>query len=182
MDNDLVRAVRLHVIRTAMNTTAVPSASETAASLRISDEQAVEAYRQLGEAHVYVLEPRDATRLRMANPFSAVPTAFEVDASGKSYYGNCVWDGLGIVSLMGGTGQLKTRCPDCGEALTPGRLRRRVGQRSRSRALQRPGRALVGRHYLYVKHDASLPVGRARRAERKAFWFLHDGQPGLASR
>jgi hypothetical protein len=118
MDTDLVRDVRLHVIRTAMNTTAVPSASETAASLRISDEQAVEAYRHLGEGHVYVLEPRDPTRLRMANPFSAVPTAFKVEASGKRYYGNCVWDGLGIVSLMGGSGQLKTRCPDCGETLT----------------------------------------------------------------
>jgi hypothetical protein len=68
-----------------MNSTAVPSASETAASLRISDEQAVEVYRHLGEGHVYVLEPADPTRLRMANPFSAVPTAFKVEASGKSY-------------------------------------------------------------------------------------------------
>ncbi|HEV2014544.1 MAG TPA: organomercurial lyase [Candidatus Dormibacteraeota bacterium] len=101
-----------------MNTTAVPSAPETAASLRISDEQAVEAYRQLGEGHVYVLEPTDPTRFRMANPFSTVPTAYKVEVSGKSYYGNCVWDGLGIVSLMGGTGQLKTHCPDCGETLT----------------------------------------------------------------
>jgi hypothetical protein len=120
MDTDLVRDIRLHVLRTAMDTTAVPSASETAASLRISDEQAVEAYRHLSEGHVYVLEPRDSTRLRMANPFSAVPTAFKVEASGKSYYGNCVWDGLGIVSLMGGSGQLTTRCPDCGETLTLG--------------------------------------------------------------
>ena len=118
MNTDLVRKVRLHVIRTTMDTTTVPSASETAASLRISDEQAVEAYRHLSEGHVYVLEPRDPTRIRMATPFSAVPTAFKVEASGKSYYGNCVWDGLGIVSLMGGTGQLKTRCPDCGEVLT----------------------------------------------------------------
>jgi hypothetical protein len=118
MDTDLVRDVRLHVIRTAMDTATVPSASETAASLRISVEQAVEAYRHLSEGHVYVLEPKDSTRLRMANPFSAVATAFKVEASGKSYYGNCVWDGLGIVSLMGGTGQLTTLCPDCGEPLT----------------------------------------------------------------
>jgi hypothetical protein len=29
-----------------------------------------------------------------------------------------VWDALGVVSLTGGTGQVKTDCPDCGEALT----------------------------------------------------------------
>jgi hypothetical protein len=34
------------------------------------------ANRHLAEGHVYVREPRDPTRLRMANPFSAVPTAF----------------------------------------------------------------------------------------------------------
>ncbi|MDQ6885095.1 MAG: alkylmercury lyase family protein [Candidatus Dormibacteraeota bacterium] len=96
----------------------VPPASETAASLQISDEQAVGAYRSLAEAHVYVLEPGDPTRLRMANPFSAVPTRFAVEVSGNRYFGNCIWDGLGIVWLMGGTGQVSTRCPDCGEGLT----------------------------------------------------------------
>ncbi len=101
-----------------MSTATVPSAPDTAASLRISDEQAVEAYRSLADAHVYVLEPADPTRLRMANPFSAVPSPFEVVAVGKRYFGNCIWDGLGIVSLMGGTGKVMTTCPDCGEAIT----------------------------------------------------------------
>ena len=113
-----MREVRLYVVRTTMDTSAVPSASETAGALRITDDQAIEAYRQLAEGHVYVLEPRDPGRLRMANPFSAIPTPFEVETSGRHYYGNCVWDGLGIISLMGGTGQLKTRCPDCGETMT----------------------------------------------------------------
>jgi hypothetical protein len=81
----------------------VPSAPETAAVLWISGEQGVEAYRQLGDGHVYVLEPGDPTRLRMANPFSAAPIAFRVEAGGKGYYGNCVWDALGVVSMMGGT-------------------------------------------------------------------------------
>jgi len=118
MGAELVNEVRLHVLRTTIDTTIVPSAPETAAALGISGEQGIEAYRQLGDGHVYVLEPRDPTRLRMANPFSAVPTAFRVEAGGKSYYGNCVWDALGVVSLMGGNGQVKTGCPDCGEALT----------------------------------------------------------------
>lgn len=118
MDAELVNQARLHVIRTAMDATVVLSARESAAALGISEEQAIEAYRQLAEAHVYVAEPGDPTRLRMANPFSAVPTPFEVDVAGKSYYGNCVWDALGVVSLLGGNGQVKTRCPDCGAAMT----------------------------------------------------------------
>lgn len=118
MDAGVVNEVRLHVIRTAMDAVAVPSAPESAAALGISREQAMEAYRHLAEGHVYVLEPNDPTRFRMATPFSAVPTAFEVLARGNTYCGNCIWDALGIVSLLGGSGQVKTRCPDCGEALT----------------------------------------------------------------
>ena len=118
MDAELVNEVRLQVLRTTIDTTAVPSALETAAVLGIRGEQAIEAYRKLGDGHVYVTEPADPTRLRMANPFSAVPTGFRVETRGKSYYGNCVWDALGVVSLMGGNGQVKTGCPDCGEALT----------------------------------------------------------------
>jgi hypothetical protein len=118
IDTRITGDVRLHVIRTAMERSTVPTARETASSLRISPDQAIEAYRILAESHVYVLEPGDPTRLRMANPFSAVTTAYQVEASGKRYYGNCVWDGLGIVALMGGTGCLKTACSDCGEALT----------------------------------------------------------------
>ena len=118
MDAAVVKEVRLHVLRTAMNALAVPSAPECAAALGISQQQAIDAYRQLAEGHVYVLEPGDPTRLRMATPFSAMPTAFEVEVGGKAYYGNCIWDALGIVSLLGGSGQVKTRCPDCGEALT----------------------------------------------------------------
>lgn len=95
----------------------VPSSGEVAASLRV-DAAAVEtAFQALHEGHVYVLEPGDPTRLRMANPFSALATPFEVFARGKRYFGNCVWDGMGIVSLLGGSGRLQTSCPDCGEPL-----------------------------------------------------------------
>jgi alkylmercury lyase-like protein len=40
-----------------------------------------------------------------------------VSARGGSYYGNCVWDSLGIISLLGGEGSVETACPDCSEAL-----------------------------------------------------------------
>ena len=36
----------------------------------------------------------------MAPPFSGVPTAFPVEANGKQYYANCVWDAYGIAAAL----------------------------------------------------------------------------------
>lgn len=117
-DSNVVSRVRLEVLNRTMETTKVPSAGEVAARLGLAAPEVVDAFKALGEGHVYVLEPGDPTRLRMANPFSAVPTAFRVRAQGRAHFGNCVWDGLGIVSLLGGEGTVETSCPDCGHTLT----------------------------------------------------------------
>jgi alkylmercury lyase-like protein len=116
MDETLTR-VRLAVLSRTIEMTKVPSTVELAAELSLPESQVAEAYVGLAESHVYVLEPTDRTRLRMANPFSAVPTAFSVATQGRVYFGNCVWDSLGIVSLLGGEGTVETSCPDCGQRL-----------------------------------------------------------------
>ncbi len=115
--NLLVR-VRLAVLERTIASGQVPTAGEIAAELDMPIAMVQEAYAKLGEGHVFVCEPDDPSRLRMANPFSAVPTAFKVSARGGSYYGNCVWDALGIVSLLGGEGLVETSCPDCSEPLS----------------------------------------------------------------
>jgi hypothetical protein len=78
------------------------------------------AYERLAARHVIVLD--DAGELRMAAPFSAVPTPFTTTVGdgpdGPTYHGNCIWDALGIVAMLGGTGTVATPCPDCGEPLT----------------------------------------------------------------
>lgn len=71
------------------------------------------AYRRLAEAHAIVLDA--AGDLWMAHPFSAVPTPFAVDAGGTTHQANCVWDALGVIELLGGTGTARFPCPDCGE-------------------------------------------------------------------
>ncbi len=115
--NLLVR-VRLAVLERTIASGQVPTAGEIAAELDMPIAMVQEAYAKLGEGHVFVCEPDDPSRLRMANPFSAVPTAFKVSARGGSYYGNCVWDSLGIVSLLGGEGVVETSCPDCSQPLS----------------------------------------------------------------
>lgn len=109
--------VRLAVLEIAVETGQVPDAEAVAARLAAVPRDVVAAFAELAEAHVYVLDPADPTRLQMANPFSGMPTAFRVAARDREYYGNCIWDALGIVSLLGGTGTVTTACPDCGEEL-----------------------------------------------------------------
>lgn len=118
MDAEFVNEVRLEVLESTLRTAHVPDAQEVGDRLGRPTSDIVSAFAALAETHVYVLEPGDPSRLRMANPFSAVPTRFTVESVGRRYFGNCIWDALGIVSLQGGEGVVLTDCPDCKEPMT----------------------------------------------------------------
>ncbi len=75
-----------------------------------------QAWRRLHDAHALVLGAQ-GTEIRMANPFSAVPTAYRVLAAGRWWYGHCAWDAFGICAALHTDGQIKTSCPDCGDFL-----------------------------------------------------------------
>lgn len=64
-----------------------------------------------------VLNPA-TLELRMANPFSAVPTAYRVQAAGHWWYGNCAYDAFGICGALHVDGRIETSCPDCGEPIS----------------------------------------------------------------
>ncbi|MGE5691289.1 MAG: organomercurial lyase [Pseudomonadota bacterium] len=73
------------------------------------------AWRRLHDAHALVLD--DDGAIRMANPFSAVPTPHRVEAAGRSWHANCAWDAFGICAALGVDGRIETTCPDCGERI-----------------------------------------------------------------
>ena len=99
----------------------------------------------------------------MANPFSAVPTAYRVPPDGRWWYANCAWDAFGILSALRSTAA-SSRHALTAASLMP-RSRRTDGGSARSAlSLPRPSGALVGRHHLHLKRDESLPVGGAHRA------------------
>ena len=77
----------------------------------------VESWRRLHDGHALVLNAA-GTEIRMANPFSAVPTAYRVEAGGRWWYGNCAWDALGIPAAFGVDGRIECSCPDCGEPMS----------------------------------------------------------------
>ena len=55
--------------------------------------------RELEQRHVVVLD--DAARIWMAHPFAGHREGARVDAGGRMWWGNCAWDGFGIVHALG---------------------------------------------------------------------------------
>jgi Alkylmercury lyase len=108
--------VRLHLYERFVADGRPPSPEETAAALGVAPEEAEAAYSRLEQAHVVVLAP-GTTNVWMANPLSAYPTPFRVETGRGAYWGNCIWDALGIPAMLGVDGDVRTSCPDCGEPL-----------------------------------------------------------------
>ena len=109
--------VRVAIYRFFVEQGRAPVATEIAEGLTLSPFQVEEAFRRLHENHVVVLAP-GTPYIWMANPFSALPTPYLVRSAGKTFWGNCIWDALGILATIGMDGTVSSRCPDCSEALT----------------------------------------------------------------
>jgi Alkylmercury lyase len=96
-----------------------PAAAEVGAALGL-DAGAVRAgWRRLHDAHALVLE-RSGGEIRMAHPFSAVPTAYRVHARERWWYANCAWDAFGVCAALHADGRIETSCPDCGDPIATG--------------------------------------------------------------
>ena len=93
-----------------------PSADEAAEAAGLPRAHVERGWRRLHDEHALVLEPH-APRIRMANPFSAVPTPHRVEAAGRPWYGNCAWDAFGICAALHVDGRVESSCPDCGEPI-----------------------------------------------------------------
>lgn len=93
-----------------------PSAAEVAEHTEASPTEVVDAWRRLHEQHALVLDASRAAVL-MANPFSAVPTRYRVEAAGRSWWANCAWDAFGVCDVLGGDGRIETVCLDCDDPL-----------------------------------------------------------------
>jgi len=113
----LDQKVRHYVYDQTMNTTASPTVAETAAALSTTPAEVQASFQRLADAHMLVLQ-RDTGEILMANPFSAVPTPFLAQVGGQTYYGNCIWDVLGIPAMLKRDAVIQTSCGDCGTSMT----------------------------------------------------------------
>lgn len=131
MDDDTIdRRVRLSIFDHTAATGSVPTTEAIASTLGVSLDAIDASLQRLAAGRVIVLAP-GTLNIWMANPFSAVPTDFRVEARGRTYFGNCIWDGLGVLAVLNADGAVRTHCPDCGESLvlsiSGGRIARDTG-------------------------------------------------------
>ncbi len=108
--------LRLATYRLFVQKGRAPSAREVADSRGLREADVSDGWRRLHDQHAIVLDSITG-EIRMANPFSAVPTPYRVLADGRWWYGNCAWDAFGICAALHIDGRIETSCPDCGEAI-----------------------------------------------------------------
>lgn len=98
--NPLIWLVRTYIYEHFVATTCAPSLSQLAAHFGLTTDDAFAALSALHQQHALFLDAETNT-IRIANPFSAVPTDFVTEIGGKRYWANCAWDSLGIVVATG---------------------------------------------------------------------------------
>jgi hypothetical protein len=121
LNDDFKASVRVKLYEMFVARGRCPTKEEVALALHCSLSDVAAAYRELAAAHILVLQP-DSGEVLMANPLSAIPTPFVVatydKAVTRSWYGNCIWDGLGVIALLRADGRVLTSCACCGEGMT----------------------------------------------------------------
>ena len=109
--------VRVEVYRLFVELGRAPVPAELAETLDTSQAEVEQSLHRLADEHQLVLAS-GTPYVWMANPFSALPTPYAVTANGRQWFGNCIWDALGILALLGTDGDVSTWCADCGERLS----------------------------------------------------------------
>jgi hypothetical protein len=109
-------AVRDAIYRHFAETAERPSPTDVAFRLRAPLQEVVAAYPRLGAQRMLALEA-DGTSIRMAPPFSGVPTQHVVELGGRRYFANCAWDALGIPAAFHQAAIVHSSCAQSGEPL-----------------------------------------------------------------
>jgi hypothetical protein len=123
--DDLIWNVRAFVYAWFAEHTRAPEANDIAEHLGISALQAGQVLLTLHEKHALFLEP-GTVNIRMANPFSAIPTSFLVNVRDRTYSANCAWDCFGIAAaLRVSEASIESTCTASGQQI---RVEIRAGQ------------------------------------------------------
>lgn len=107
---------KLAIYRHFAETGKRPSLEVIAERVSSSVSDVRETYGRLRAQRVLALEP-DGESIRMAPPFSGVPTQHVVTVDGTSYFANCAWDSFGIPAALHRPGRVQSRCEQSGEPL-----------------------------------------------------------------
>lgn len=113
---NLETQVKLEIYRTTAETGQVPKLESVRRALGVSKAQIDAACDALQDERLLVLD-RCSGEIRMAPPFSAIPTPHEVTVGDCRYYANCIWDAFGVAAALDADANIATVCADCGETM-----------------------------------------------------------------
>ncbi len=82
-------------------------------SCSVADIHAV--FHRLSDGRAIVLQSNG--EILMAEPFSAVPTTYSVEIGNHMWWGNCIWDALGVLAMLKEDGRVITACGCCNDSM-----------------------------------------------------------------
>ncbi len=106
---DFDTQVKVAIYRATAESGSVPSLEEVARRMGAAPSAVRDSYGRLRANRLLLLEA-DGVTIRMAPPFSGVPTQHQVTVDGISYYANCAWDALGIPAALHRPAMVHSRC------------------------------------------------------------------------
>jgi hypothetical protein len=113
---DFDTQVKMAVYRHFASAGEAPRVAQLASYLQCSPDDVRQAYARLRANRVLLLEP-DGETIRMAPPFSGVPTQHRVEVGRQRYFANCAWDALGIPAALHREAVVRSQCGQSGEPL-----------------------------------------------------------------
>ena len=116
MDDTFDATLRTAVYRHFATTGRSPTVEALGEAVGATGDQVRDGYRRLYAKRMLV-PAADFASIRMAPPFSGVPTQHRVTVNAAEYFANCAWDAFGIVAALGGTGSVLSRCEQTLEPL-----------------------------------------------------------------
>ena len=111
---DFDTQIKLAIYKHFATTGSAPSPGDVAKSIEAEPENVLESYQRLRAQRLLVLAA-DGSTIRMAPPFSGVPTQHVVEAEGIRYFANCAWDALGIPAALQKAATVHSHCAQSGE-------------------------------------------------------------------
>jgi Alkylmercury lyase len=103
--------LRLFVYRHVQSREQCPTIVEMARGLQTTAAKVRASLTRLSESHAFMTQ--EDGELWRAAPFSCIPTGFPVTVGKKSWFGNCIWDALGIPAMLNKDARIGAACSCC---------------------------------------------------------------------
>jgi len=159
MPSSFDQQLRLFVYRYILRHEASPTVADMAKGLASSAVKVRAGLARLSESHAFMMQ--EGGELWRVAPFSCIPTEFPVTVGKKSWFGNCIWDALGIPAMLGKDGFIGASCACCNYdmpvEIRNGKLRAGDGLIH----IAVPAREWYKDVVFHLTNDASVPVGTA---------------------